>query len=71
LKIDVEGAEYDIVLGDGGLLGLDIQCLAVEVDRFPRDERYEFPSMIAALQARFRTVAVRKPRSSFPLLICR
>ncbi len=70
LKIDVEGAEYDILLGDPNLLDLDIKCLAVEVDRFPRDGRYQFQSMLDRLRARFGTVVVRKQHSDFPLLIC-
>jgi FkbM family methyltransferase len=70
LKVDVEGAEYDILLGDAELLSLDIRCLVVEVDRVPRDKRYEFRALVQKLQGKFRTVIERKQDSDFPLLIC-
>lgn len=70
LKIDVEGAEYDILLGDTELLRFDIKCLVVEVDRSPRDTRYEFPFLLHRLRDKFSTVLERKPHSGFPLLIC-
>jgi hypothetical protein len=70
LKVDVEGAEYDIVLGDEELLSFDIRCLVVEVDRHPRDKRYEFRSMVEKLRNRFGTVIERKRDSNFPLLVC-
>ena len=70
LKVDVEGAEYDVLLGDAELLNLDIKCLVVEVDRVPRDETYEFRSLVERLRGKFRTVIERKQDSAFPLLIC-
>lgn len=71
LKVDVEGAEYDVLLGDAELLDLDINCLVVEVDRVARDKKYDFRSMVQKLRGKFRTVIERKQDSDFPLLICR
>jgi FkbM family methyltransferase len=71
LKIDVEGSEYDILLGDSELWSAaSISCLAVETDRTPRDTKYEYDDMLQELHSRFRIVKERKTQSSFPLLVC-
>src|SRR5262249_10302610 len=71
LKIDVEGSEYDILLGDSELWSAaTISCLAVETDRTPRDTKYEYDDMLQELHGRFRVVKERKTQSSFPLLVC-
>jgi FkbM family methyltransferase len=71
LKIDVEGSEYDILLGDSELWSVaTISCLAVETDRTPRDAKYQYKDMLQQLRSRFRIVEERKTQSSFPLLVC-
>jgi FkbM family methyltransferase len=70
LKVDVEGGEYEILLGDSELwYTATIGCLAVEADRVPRDTRYQYRDMLKQLRSRFHVVKEWK-QSSFPLLIC-
>jgi FkbM family methyltransferase len=68
LKIDVEGAEYDILLGDCDLWSTPIRHLVVEVDRSPRDERYSFEQLMALLRARFASTEVGSGK--YPLVRC-
>jgi FkbM family methyltransferase len=69
LKVDVEGAEYDILLGDGELWAIPIRNLVVEVDRSPRDKRYELEQMLSLLRLKFRSVEVGQ--GTYPLVTCR
>jgi len=73
LKIDVEGAEYEILLDDSELwTATTIACLAVETDRTPRNTKYQYSDMLRELSDRFQVVTERKMESSFPLLVaCR
>jgi FkbM family methyltransferase len=68
LKIDVEGAEYSILLGDRGLLEIPIDALLVEVDRNPRDTRYSYDQLYNLLQHSFRHVMVVNSGSDYPLI---
>ena len=72
LKIDIEGAEYAVLLGDQRLLELDIRSLVAEVDRSPRDSRYSFGGLIEALRACYAVVEVREGSagSEYPLVRC-
>jgi FkbM family methyltransferase len=73
LKVDVEGAEYDILLGDPAIWSVaTIKCLAVEVDRNPRDNRYSFAALLALLKSRFRyvTEVEKDGRWEYPVFIC-
>lgn len=69
LKVDVEGAEYDILLGDKPLWDIKIGALVVEVDRTPRDTRYAMRDLVDFLKARFQLVNVGT--GHFPLVTCR
>lgn len=66
LKIDVEGAEYDILLGDKALWNLRIKNLVVEADRFPRDQRYSFDDLLSFMRASFGKVVVGS--GNYPLI---
>jgi FkbM family methyltransferase len=68
LKIDVEGAEYSILLGDGELLEIPMDALLVEVDRNPRDTRYSYDQLYSLLQRRFRYVSVFNSDAEYPLI---
>lgn len=71
LKVDVEGSEYDILLGDQVLLDRDIRALVVEADRHPRDERYEFEALLHALRQKYERVWMNeKGNSQYPLIYC-
>jgi FkbM family methyltransferase len=69
LKIDVEGAEYDILLGDTPLWdNLKIGSMIVEVDRTPRDHRYSMNELTDFLRKKFRSVSVGP--GDYPLVTC-
>lgn len=68
LKIDVEGAEYDVLLGDRDLWSIPIRHLLVEVDRSPRDHRYSFEQLISHMKAKFQAVTVGSGK--YPLVAC-
>jgi FkbM family methyltransferase len=70
LKVDVEGAEYDILLGDSALWDTQINALAVEVDRSPRDDRYRFDDIIDMLRRRFSDVT-QLGHAEYPVFVCR
>jgi FkbM family methyltransferase len=60
LKIDAEGAEYPILLGDLDLLGkIEIEALVVEVDRVSRDTRYNYDQLYEQLQRSFSQVSIK------------
>ena len=46
LKVDIEGAEYDVFLGDRDIFNVSIREIIVEVDRNPRDEKYKFNDLV-------------------------
>jgi FkbM family methyltransferase len=68
LKVDVEGAEYDILLGDPPLWQTPIRHLVAEVDRAPRDERYSFDQLERFMRTKFKSVQIGG--GNFPLMIC-
>jgi hypothetical protein len=69
LKVDVEGAEYDILLGDKKLWNLPIANLIVEVDRTPRDARYSWDDLVSFLKTKF--VNISFGTGNYPLVTCR
>lgn len=69
LKIDVEGAEYDILLGDKALWDIPIRNLVVEVDRAPRDPRYTISALLDLLRKKFQSVSIGS--GDYPLIIAR
>lgn len=71
MKIDIEGAEYDVLLSDGVLSGnFQIKALIVEVDASPRDERFQLPELVMRLNRRFASVRQVKG-GRYPLFLCR
>ena len=46
LKIDVEGSEYDIVLGDIDFFKIPIDEIAIEADEIPRDNKYNLNDLL-------------------------
>jgi FkbM family methyltransferase len=68
LKIDVEGAEYAILLGDRELLEIPIDALLVEVDRNPRDTCYTYEQLYDLLRYKFWHVTVPVGGSDYPLI---
>jgi FkbM family methyltransferase len=68
LKIDIEGAEYSILLGDRELLEIPTDALLVEVDRNPRDTRYSYDQLYSLLQHSFRHVSVVNGGGEYPLI---
>lgn len=68
LKIDVEGAEYPILLGDRDLLEIPIDALLAEVDRNPRDTRYIYEELYDQLQHTFQRVTVVNGDSDYPFI---
>jgi len=71
LKIDIEGAEYDILLNDKFLENYHVKELIVEVDREPRDKRYSFSQLIDYLQKIYRKVKINNSESEYPLIHCK
>jgi len=71
LKIDIEGAEYDILLNDKFLDNYHVKELIVEVDRKPRDDRYSYSKLINYLQKIYKNVKINNPESSYPLIHCK
>jgi len=71
LKIDIEGAEYDILLNDDFLDNYPIKELFVEVDKQPRDERYSYSQLINYLQKYYEKLTIYNSESAYPLIHCR
>jgi len=71
LKIDIEGAEYDILLNDKFLKNYHVKELIVEVDRKPRDTRYSFSQLIDYLQNIYGKVKINNSESEYPLIHCK
>jgi FkbM family methyltransferase len=70
LKVDVEGAEYDILLGDSDLWKLDVRCLVAEIDKKPRsDERGTFAQMQELLRSKFANIKETKG-GEYPVYCC-
>ena len=71
LKIDVEGAEYDIMLNDDFLDNYFIEEIFVEVDKNPRDEKYTFSDLTNLLDKHFNSIQVINIGSEYPLIHCK
>ena len=54
LKIDVEGGEYEILLGDRELWNVDIKSIVLEIDRTPRcNSKYKYSDLMRFLHNKF------------------
>ena len=71
LKIDIEGAEYDIMLKDKFLENFIVKELFIEVDKRPRDKRYEYHDIINFLSNHYKSIKVVGHESEYPLIICK
>jgi hypothetical protein len=69
LKVDIEGAEYDVLLGDKALWQMTLENLFVEADRTPRDTRYSFDELLSFLKDKFSQISVTD--GDYPLISCR
>jgi len=69
-KIDVEGAEYDIILNDRFLDKFKIKKLFIEVDQNPRDDRFTLDQLIEYLKKYYFDLKINYPESEYPLIIC-
>ena len=69
-KIDVEGAEYDIILNDRFLDKFKIKKLFIEVDQNPRDDRFTFDQLIEYLKIYYFDLKIKHPETEYPLIIC-
>ena len=70
LKIDIEGAEYDILLNDDFLDNYPIKELFVEVDKNPRDKNYTFSQLTNLLEKYFVSICITNIESEYPLIHC-
>ena len=71
LKIDIEGAEYDIMLNDKFLENFIVKELFIEVDKRPRDKRYEYDDIINFLSIHYKSIKVVGHESEYPLILCK
>ena len=71
LKIDIEGAEYDILLNDDFLDNYPIKELFVEVDQNPRDKKYIFSQLTNLLEKHFESIRITNIESEYPLIHCK
>lgn len=71
LKIDIEGAEYDIMLNDKFLENFIVKELFIEVDKRPRDKRYKYHDIINLLRNHFKSIKVVGKESEYPLIFCK
>ena len=71
LKIDIEGAEYDILLNDNFLENYKVKELFVEVDKTPRDKRYKYHQIINLLKKHYQSIKVIGHESEYPLILCK
>ena len=71
LKIDIEGAEYDILLNDDFLDNYPIKELFVEVDKNPRDKNYTFSQLTNLLEKHFESICITNIDSEYPLIHCK
>ena len=70
LKIDIEGAEYDILLNDDFLDNYPIKELFAEVDKNPRDKKYTFSQLTNLLEKYFESIHIANIESEYPLIHC-
>jgi FkbM family methyltransferase len=73
LKIDVEGAEYSILIDDKDLLNkFKIKLLIVEIDRIPRaGSKHSFEQLISILNGKFSNVVSYDHDScKYPVYFC-
>jgi FkbM family methyltransferase len=64
LKIDVEGAEYDIILNDKDFFSILIKEIYLEIDNKPRDKRYNVSDLIDKLHDNYYLVKVIKKKDN-------
>lgn len=70
LKVDIEGAEYDFILGDRDFFHNGVERMTVEVDKQPRDKRYSFDDLINKIKENYATVQTSLVSDLYPLLYC-
>jgi len=73
LKLDVEGAEYDIILNDDFISKYPINYLVVEVTKkVPKNIEHTYDDLTSYLRKHFKRVSIWKPSESsvYPVLIC-
>ena len=68
LKIDVEGAEYDIILNDNFIEQCKIKEIFVEVDKNPRDNRFKFSDLLDYLKINFDSITINESNTDYPLI---
>lgn len=70
LKVDIEGGEYDLLMGDTDLWSVVIEEIIVEVDRQPREGiGYSFDDLVAFLGERYVDVLEIKG-GDYPVFRC-
>ena len=71
LKMDIEGAEYDAILGDTRFFRVPIHEAVIEVDRTSRSSQHTVKDLLDLLAVHFRTVRVRGGGDNeYPILHC-
>ena len=70
LKIDVEGAEYDIILNDNFLDRYKVKQIYIEADKNPRDVRFSFEELIIKLEHYYKVVNINYIDPEYPLIHC-
>ena len=70
LKIDVEGAEYDIIINDNFLEHHNVNEIYVEVDKHPRDSRFSFEELVSYLNQYYHKINIQSQQSEYPLIHC-
>ncbi len=70
MKIDIEGAEYDVLLNDNFLDNFIIKKLFIEVDKKPRDKRFTIKQLLRYLDNYYKNIRVFDSDNEYPLLIC-
>jgi hypothetical protein len=72
MKIDIEDAEYDFVLGNRNFFEVPVKEIAMEVGKYPRDKRYKFEDLVDALEKRYRDVRISYPGwEEYPMVYCK
>ena len=71
LKIDIEGAEYDILLNDNFLDNYVVKELFVEIDKNPRDKKYKYHQIINLLKNHYISIKVINHEGEYPLIHCK
>ena len=70
LKIDIEGAEYDLILGDNTFFKNQIIKMTVELDKSPRDRRYNYEDLIKKMKKHYHSIRIVSKSEFYPLLYC-